>query len=304
MGKKLYYYTDYNTFKLILLNGTLRFKQSTASNDHMDTVYIYNILKKVARKGLENEKLTEPLKFIYEMYDHTQFASRKTYAVACFTRKKDSRLLWDAYTMNRKGRKAKRYNGVCIEFDEDEIIRNVRKLEGIFDYADVKPIIYGDKKIYIFINEVIKLYLKEYFELKDDKDQHQDIVPAIYLSLASRTIEIKLKKSIAYPAIRLTDNIENAAPLFKHEFWKEEEEVRAIVSVKNARISNTPMQYDENHDVYFDLKIDEKCISKIILGPEMTAREINKLEKINGKINFGMLTKEESKGTGIIRSSS
>lgn len=31
----MYYYTDYNTFKLILTNGTLRFKESTSSNDRL-----------------------------------------------------------------------------------------------------------------------------------------------------------------------------------------------------------------------------------------------------------------------------
>ena len=34
----MYYYTDYNTFKLILANGTLRFKESTSSNDKLDTL--------------------------------------------------------------------------------------------------------------------------------------------------------------------------------------------------------------------------------------------------------------------------
>ena len=31
MGERMYYYTDFNTFKLILQNGTLRFKESTCS---------------------------------------------------------------------------------------------------------------------------------------------------------------------------------------------------------------------------------------------------------------------------------
>ena len=37
MGERMYYYTDFNTFKLILQNGTLRFKESTCSNDKLDT---------------------------------------------------------------------------------------------------------------------------------------------------------------------------------------------------------------------------------------------------------------------------
>ena len=303
MGRKMYYYTDYNTFKLILLNGTLRFKQSTASNDHMDTVHIYDILKNIARKALENEKISEPLKFIYEYYDHTKYGSNKICVVSCFTRKKDSRLLWDAYTMNRKDRKAERYNGVCIEFYEDEIRKVVRSQDGIFDYVDLQPIMYGDSNIYTFLNDILKTYLKDYHELMKDKDQHQDIVPTIRIPLATRVIEIDLKKSIVYPAITLTNNIENVAPLFKHQFWKEEEEIRAIFSVKSAKISDTPMQCDGDNNYFFDLPINEECISKIILGPELAVEELQELESLKGKIDFTVLEKEESEGTGVIRSS-
>ena len=41
----LFYYTDYETFRLILSNGTLRFKESTKSNDKLDTNMLYGELK-------------------------------------------------------------------------------------------------------------------------------------------------------------------------------------------------------------------------------------------------------------------
>ena len=51
--KKLYYYTDFNTFKLILNNGTLRFKESTSSNDNFDTIQLYDNLFEMAINKLD-----------------------------------------------------------------------------------------------------------------------------------------------------------------------------------------------------------------------------------------------------------
>jgi hypothetical protein len=45
----MYYYTDYNTFKLILKNGTLRFKESTSSNDRLRLI---NVAKCFLMKSL------------------------------------------------------------------------------------------------------------------------------------------------------------------------------------------------------------------------------------------------------------
>lgn len=302
MGRKIYYYTDYNTFKLILQNGTLRFKQSTSSNDSLDTVHIYDILKLIAKENLDRGTKTEPLKFIYELYDHTKYASNKICAVACFTLKRDSRLLWDAYTMNRKDRKAERYNGVCIEIDEDELRKVIHSYRERFDYADIKPIMYGDSKIYIFLNDVLKMFLAEHYEMKKDTDQNQDIVPPIYLELAGNITKMKLKKCIVLPALTLTNYIENAAPLFKHDFWSEEEEVRAVVAIKNARLTDSPMERWNEDFYYFDMPINSDCISKIILGPEMTDEEVSDLQDLKGKLSFSSFESERSSGTGIITS--
>lgn len=53
----MYYYTDYNTFKLILTNGTLRFKESTSSNDRLDTIQLYNELITMAEDKLRDANL-------------------------------------------------------------------------------------------------------------------------------------------------------------------------------------------------------------------------------------------------------
>ena len=100
----MYYYTDYNTFKLILANGTLRFKESTSSNDKLDTLQLYDNLLKMAEEKLKEINLMPEQKFYFDMLKHNGAKSNRISLVACFTSKADSRLLWDAYTMHRKDR--------------------------------------------------------------------------------------------------------------------------------------------------------------------------------------------------------
>ena len=113
---------------------------------------------------------------------------------------------------------------------------------------------------------------------------------------------MNLKKCIVLPALTLTNYIENAAPLFKHDFWREEEEVRAVVAIKNARLADSPMECYNDEFHYFDMPITHECISKIILGPEMTETELSELLNLKGKLSISSFEIERSNGTGIIRS--
>ena len=60
----MYYYTDYNTFKLILTNGTLRFKESTASNDRLDIIQLYKPIKDY----IAEDNADKALETIQEIY--------------------------------------------------------------------------------------------------------------------------------------------------------------------------------------------------------------------------------------------
>ena len=68
----MYYYTDYNTFKLILTNGTLRFKESTSSNDRLDTIQLYNELITMAEDKLRDANLKAEQKFYFFGFALTQ----------------------------------------------------------------------------------------------------------------------------------------------------------------------------------------------------------------------------------------
>ena len=300
MGNKIYHYTNYDSFIKILKNGTLRFNRSTSSNDCLDTILIYNILDRIANEGLDNPRGTEALKFFYELVKYRGFFNNRKYMVSCFTSKKDSRLLWDSYTMNRRCKNYTRYNGVCIEFDEYELKNALSCINNDYVYTTVEPILYGEACIYRFLNDCIKDYLFEYYELKDNIDQHQSIVgPICFKNENGEMDEIVLPKSIVKPAKKLVNRIENQAPLFKHEFWKEERETRAVISVNLLYESEiTDLKEKDN----FFLSIDNKCISKIIFGPETTENEIDYLKQFNKSIDLSQLELERSKGTNVIRS--
>lgn len=303
MGNKIFYYTDFNTFTLILENGTLRFKESTASNDCLDTKLVYSQLKQIANKQLEKDSCSEALKFIYEFNKYKDFTDDRICLVSCFTTKEDSRLLWDAYTMNRKDRKSEKYNGVCIEFDENKIKELLENVGDEYVFKTLEPIMYGDGKIFSFLNDSLKEYLWEYYELKKDEDQHQDIVPTITVELfGGKVMTIDLQKCIVLPAVKLIKKIENYSPLFKHDFWKEESEIRAVLSVNKEKMKSINIHKTDN-DYYYDLGINNDCIKKVILGPEFNDEEIEQLKNLKGKIDFSLLKTEKSNGTNVIRSS-
>ena len=296
--ESIYYYTDYNTFKLILENGTLRFKESTSSNDKLDTSQLYENLLKMAEKKLEETSLIAEQKFYFDMLKHNGAKSNRISLVACFTSKADSRLLWDAYTMHRKDRSAERYNGVCIEINKTQIWKAMKKGASFFDVKKCDKIVYGFEKINPHLERMLKVFSEEVETLSKDKDQTQNIIPPIPIPFTKK--ELVLKKSIVYPMLHLIENFDTVAPYFKHSFWREECETRALLSIKkgNAKVAEI-LTYDDGSR-YFDLPISSDCISKVILGPELSEMELKELKSIDGKIVFSDLVTVPSEGTDII----
>lgn len=299
---KLYYYTDYQTFKLILENGTVRFKESTESNDLKDTKKIYEDLPGIISNLCKNEiDDSAGPKFLKFYFNRDSFESDRVALVACFTGKADSRFLWDAYTMNRSGRGSGRYNGVCLEFNTKEFADRMNgDIRGV-DWKAVQPILYGDEKIKNYVGQRLIQFQKDRHKLQLDSNQHQELVPSILIKFPNYIKELNLKKSFVQPFLRLIDLIGIAAPVFKSDFWSEEDETRAYLSLKRAALPLPEIVKSEDGNYYYyDLPIDEKCISKVILGPEFDEDDRAECEKIKGKIPFSKLKKIESRGTGII----
>lgn len=302
--EKIYYYTDFNTFKLILENSTLRFKESTTSNDLLDTKGLYERLAHViveeSQKSAESE--TEK-KFIRGYIENNIIENNRVSLVACFTTKPDSRMLWDAYTMHRKDRTSIKYNGVCIEFNSEELEKLIKK--SCLDYKVLMPVMYGDALTDRTIQVLIEEYSKQVNELKKDPDQSQDIVKPIHFTLFTKTIEYKLKKCIVIPFIKFVDGLDKLSPFCKHSFWSEEAEIRGLLSIKRTDIDlYKEVEYWKNDDdtgyYYCDLPINSKCISKVILGPEFDDEDKKSLNRTHKKIKLKNLMCVNSEGTGVI----
>ena len=294
----MYYYTDYNTFKLILTNGTLRFKESTSSNDRLDTIHLYNELITMAEDKLRDANLKAEQKFYFDMLKHNGVKSSRVSLVACFTTKADSRMLWDAYTMHRKDRAAERYNGVCIEFDKQCLIHSMKRFAENFDVKDCRSITYGFEGIKDYLEQIMNAFSEDVKRLAKEKDQKQDIIPPIQIPFINKVLE--LKKCIVIPLLELIDKFDTSAPFIKHSFWEEECEIRALLSMKRANGNIQKLGQYEDKSYYFDLPINENCIKRVILGPEFMDEEIEELRALNGSISLDRLQIEKSIGTNII----
>ena len=162
--KLIYHYTSYEKLQYILKNGTLRFKESTSSNDALDTLGFVNILRSMPQFSASID-MTELLNFILGYYQRDEYTPSTVALVACFSEISDSRLLWDAYTMHRPGNHKcpygderycietpAKYDGVCIAFRQDKLEEILMRAKGVFcDNAHMQAIDYGDSRIRIYI---------------------------------------------------------------------------------------------------------------------------------------------------------
>lgn len=304
--KTIFHYTSFEKFKCILQYGTWRFKLSTQSNDLLDTTYIVEIIKKLEiQKNLtdDHRKLLEMLIGYFKRDEYErQFLSY----VTCFTDKSDSRLLWDAYTINRPITNlddVRDYNGVCIGVNRDKLLNTLQSKKPEYcDAGFLAPIYYTPQQQMLALDFLCKNALDNWDKTKDDEDQSQDIVPTIRTAYAIKfgdyvgkphCIEMNLKKSFVNAMLSYIESVEKTAPYLKHQFWEEESEYRASL---NMHVSKKP-----KHD-YIDLDINEEIIDCIILGPTFSGKEEEIIRKIdNAKLDFSKIKKEKSVGTGIIQ---
>lgn len=297
-NEKMYYYTDFKTFKMILQNGTLCFKESTSSNDKLDTRQVYENLMDMAKRKYEETGIAPEQKFYFDMLKHNGSKPTRFSLVACFTSKADSRMLWDAYTMHRKDRNSERYNGVCIEFSKKQLLKAMDNGAKIFDIRKCQNIIYGFDEIDERLEQIMDDFSKEVQKLSRDEDQTQNIIKPIPIPFTDKVLV--LKKSIVIPLFHLIDKFDVIAPYYKHSFWHEECETRALLLMKLRDNSASNIKTYENGSKYFDLPIDKVCISNVILGPEFSDADIKELKSIDGKIKFKELYTKLSEGTGVI----
>ncbi len=304
--RTIFHYTSFEKFKSILQYGTWRFKLSTQSNDLLDTKYIIEIIKqlKVQSHDLpeDNEKLLDHLMgyFKRDAYER-QYLSY----VSCFTDKDDSRLLWDAYTINRPTVSVddiRDYNGVCIGINRDKFLALLEREKPDFcDSGLLSPVFYTPQKQILALDFLFKDALNYFDKLKAEKDQSQKVIPKIKTAFTMKMgkyvgkphyIEIQLKKSFVNTMFSFIESVEKTAPFLKHQFWEEENEYRAALNLRKSKKPDTD---------FIDIKINADLIDFIILGPSFSDKDVQYIQLINdAKIDFNTLNKKQSIGTGVI----
>lgn len=311
--KLIYHYTSFEKLQCILKHGTLRFKESTKSNDILDTVGLVNILKAMPRFRAPID-MTAFLNFLLGYYQRDSYAPSTISLVACFSKIPDSRLLWDAYTMHRPGNTKclygsdkycydipPKYNGVCIAFKQNKLQEMLdNEISKNCDNAFLQDIDYGNGRLSFLINEWLKEAAFKAELLNKDPDQAQNLVPIIPITSQKG---LSLKKSLVIPMAEFITRIDENSPFFKHEFWREEQEVRASLSTKKGRISKySAIQRFEDGTYYSDINLDTTCIDHFILGPEFDNDSLNEIEKQKEfKIKMLDFELKKSLGTGVIR---
>ncbi|MBR2403435.1 MAG: DUF2971 domain-containing protein [Lachnospiraceae bacterium] len=312
MDNLIYHYTSFEKLQCILKYGTLRFKESTSSNDILDTIGFVNILKDMPRFNAPNGA-SALLNFIIDYYQRENYKPSAKFLVACFSKIPDSRLLWDAYTMHRPGNlkcphgenkycyeATSKYDGVCIAFKKDILEEFLHSQEGEkYDKSHMQSISYGDEKIKIFLNEWLKEAAYKSIMLGKDEDQSQDIIPPI--PVIGDTY-MCLKKSLVIPTLEFMQNVEAYSPFFKHAFWHEEAEVRASLLISNASLPKYDVLEYVDGTKYYDLEIPADCIDHIILGPEFDSQSFAEIDThTEYKLHFRNFELRTSLGTGVIR---
>ncbi|NLK96696.1 MAG: DUF2971 domain-containing protein [Epulopiscium sp.] len=305
--RTIFHYTNFEKFKCILQYGTWRFKLSTKSNDLLDTTYIVDIIKelKIQNQGLSGNHL-KLLEFLMGYFKRNEYERQFLSYVACFTGKADSRLLWDAYTINRpviNEDDPRDYNGVCIGVNRDKFLRLLRSEKPEYcDAGFLAPIYYTPQQQVVALDFLCKNALDTFDKLKYDEDQTQEIVPTIQTACSIQMgdyvgrphcIEMNLKKSFVNSMFSYIESVEKIAPFLKHQFWEEENEYRAALNLHSSKMPNKD---------FIDINITSDLIDFIILGPTFSDKEAEDIQKIkDAKLNFNQLSKKQSIGTGIIQ---
>ena len=306
----IYHYTSFEKLQCILKHGTLRFKESTKSNDILDTMGFVKILKTMPMFK-SSVDITD---FILKYYQQPTYTQAWISLVSCFSLIPDSRLLWDSYTMHRPGKtkctygdnkycleNSSKYNGVCIAFRQNKLEEILSSYNGkMYDNSHVELVRYGESEMKILINKWLKEAIFQSTEMSKEKDQQQTLIPPIPIT---STTTLELKKSLVIPSLEFMKNIEAYSPFFKHEFWKEEKEVRATILISNSRVGKYKnIITDTDGSRYCDISITPDCIDHIILGPEFSIDNKDELEQHSEyKLHFSAFTTKKSIGTGVIR---
>ena len=216
----VYHYCSMETFCKIITTDTLKLTNITKSNDPEEAIYIRNCLsdtlKKVVRRynhGVdEGSKIRDSaVDEILDKYFDTHNPSRMFYAI-CFSESQNKLSQWEQY--------AEHSSGVAIGFDTHALNRLHTEESG---YA-FGPIVYGDVNVKEQINKLTNKFLEK--NRMDDNNISSKFNNFLYTTILA---------------------FANHAPLFKSDFFSEENEWRLVYTPKKlvSRIT---------YDNFFDFR--------------------------------------------------
>lgn len=193
---KIYHYTDLNGLKGIVESNSLWATNLRFLNDATELLHGVKALSD-ALLNLEDELGKEKTDFIRkELCIYQTLNFRKTYNIS-FCKEPDLLSQWRGYGFKQ---------GVCIEFDSDELIDSL-------DFEDCEHV--GNSVFYTkrgatleAKNEIISFLKEDNFFVKSVDVPHYDLVGANML-------------------------IQKRVPFFKNDDFREEKEFRIVVQVRN-----------------------------------------------------------------------
>ena len=97
--------------------------------------------------------------------------------------------------------------------------------------------------------------------------------------------------------MKFLNDLQIMSPLFKHEFWNEEMETRALFYKQGTSLKKLS---DGAH--YYDVHIQNDVFEKVILGPEFSNEDMSVLHAQDNAIDISKIHFVNSIGTGVITS--
>ena len=227
----IYHYCTMENFCKIFATDTLKLTNITKSNDPQEVIYVREHLNKVLKYAISrfNRDVSEEsiisnnaIEDELEQYFDEHNPSKVFYAI-CFSESQNKLSQWEKY--------ADHSSGVAIGFDA-RILNNLQTEESDYMFG---PITYGKDKIEKSLYSIVD----DFFEThcNDSENYAQEFTKFLHNAVIA---------------------ISKHAPLFKSDFFKEEQEWRLIYSPKRivSRIA-----YKNFHDLR--LEVDQTANERI-----------------------------------------
>lgn len=312
-----FHYTSDLGLEGILVNRKMRLTLSTQSNDQVDTVHIYNLIREYRSELTINDEINDFkvidmildlfLKYEEEVKNPPEIEKSNKSFILSFTTKGEDRMIWEAYTGNK---------GYCLKLSESKFIDYINSEIGqtnIFKVANafiMQGIVYEeDKQV-----EIIKSILKDkYEEYKDySHEEFSSNIPTIIMPYQivftdtdgkelyrgkTQINKIRIRKKFELMSQAVIRDLLALAPFLKNNYWKDEGETRLVFYRPINDVNLEPVQTDEKGRLFISLDIDAEIFEEVIVGP-LNEQDIISVKAIirNDKIKV-----RKSSATGIIK---